>query len=314
MDSNRNPISMPPEEDLTEVEQPTSLLVAQFFLFPLIVIAFGIGIFLLFGYVTYDEKPPEAYLREIRQGSAGSPFDTRRWQAALELSKVLAADSEQLRRSGFSAELIEVYRNAQADDPRIRQFLAVSLGHLGDPAAVPALTQALGRGAEGDRESAGTEGLPDAEVEVQIWTLWALGAIGDPAAADSVAPLAVHSDPAVRKMAVYVLGTLKDPSTIHDLQVALNDPSTDVRWNAAMALAQMHDSAGVKILLQLTDREYLAQFVEISEEERAKIIVNAVRSLGLLKLEEARSQLASLSQSDPSLSVRDAALEALGTY
>ena len=61
MDSNENPISVPPEEDLpdlTEVKKPTSLLVAQFFLFPLIVIAFGVGIFVLFGYMAYEEDPP----------------------------------------------------------------------------------------------------------------------------------------------------------------------------------------------------------------------------------------------------------------
>ena len=298
MDSNGNPISMPPPDDLTEVEKPTSLLIAQFFLFPLIVIAFGIGIFVLFGYVTFDQKAPEAYLREISQGSAGSPFDTRRWQAALDLSKVIAADSGELRSSGFGDELLRVYSNAGSDDPRIRQFLAISLGHLGDPAAVPALI----------------EGLSDTTIETQIWTLWALGAIGDPSAAPSVVTMIGSNDSGVRKIAVYILGTLKDPSTIGDLQVALNDPTADVRWNAAIALAQMNDDAGAAVLLELTDRIYLSQFVDISGEERDNVMVNAVKSLSRLKLEDARGHLASLSQTDPSLSVRDAALEALETY
>ena len=298
MDSKGNPISMPPQDDLTEVEKPTSLLIAQFFLFPLIVIGFGIGIFVLFGFLAYDQQDPEAYLQEIRQGSAGSPFDTRRWQAALELSRVIAADNGELRSSGFGLELLEVYRNAKTDDPRIRQFLAVSLGHLGDPAAVPALI----------------EGLSDPAVETQIWTLWSLGSIGDRSAAQSVVPMTQNSDAGVRKMAVYILGTLEDPTTIRDLQVALNDPAADVRWNAAMALAQMKDAAGAEILLELTDRSYLLQFGEISAAERDNVIVNAVKSLGMLKLEGARGHLASLSQSDPSLTVRDAALEALETY
>jgi HEAT repeat protein len=298
MDSNGNPISMPPPDDLTEVEKPTSLLIAQFFLFPLIVIAFGIGIFLLFGYVTFDQKAPEAYLREISQGSGGSPFDTRRWQAALDLSKVIAADSGELRSSGFGDELLRVYSNADSDDPRIRQFLAISLGHLGDPAAVPALI----------------EGLSDTTIETQIWTLWALGAIGDPSAAPSVVTMIGSNDSGVRKIAAYILGTLKDPSTIGDLQVALNDPTADVRWNAAIALAQMNDDAGAAVLLELTDRIYLSQFVDISGEERDNVMVNAVKSLSRLKLEDARGHLASLSQTDPSLSVRDAALEALETY
>jgi HEAT repeat protein len=115
-------------------------------------------------------------------------------------------------------------------------------------------------------------------------------------------------------MAVYVLGTLKNPEAIRVLQVALNDIAADVRWNAAMALAQMGDASGADVLLQLTDRSYLAGFQAISEEERNNVIVNAVRSLSMLKLEHAREQLAMLSEHDPSLTVRDAAIEALRTY
>ena len=151
MDSDGNPISMPPQEDLTGIQKPTSLLIAQFFLFPLIIIAFGIGIFLLFGYITYDQKSPQAYLNEIRQAAA-SPFDTRRWQAALELSRVIAADKEKLQESGFVAALLDVYGNAHSDDPQIRQFLAISLGHLGDPAAVPALVEGLSDEAVGNAD------------------------------------------------------------------------------------------------------------------------------------------------------------------
>ena len=298
MESNGNPISMPPQEDLTEVRQPTSLLIAQFFLFPLIIIAFGVGVFLLFGYITYDQKSPQAYLTEIRQNAGYSPFDTRRWQAALELSKVIAAQKEELRATNFGAELISVYENTNTDDSRIRQFLAMGLGHLGDPAAVPALAQ----------------GLADTDTETQIYTLWALGTIGDKEAAPAVIAKLRSEDSGVRIMAAHVLGALKDPVAIHDLQVALNDTAAAVRWNSAMALALMNDAAGADLLIELTDRDYLAQFSEMSEEDKNNAIVNAVKCLGLLKLEGARDKIVLLSESDPSLLVRDAALEALNTY
>ena len=298
MESDGNPISMPPQEDLTEVQQPTSLLIAQFFLFPLIIIAFGVGVFLLFGYITYDQKSPQAYLTEIRQNAGYSPFDTRRWQAALELSKVIAAQKEELRATNFGAELISVYENAKTDDAQIRRFLAMGLGHLGDPAAVPSLA----------------EGLADTDTETQIWTLWALGTIGDKEAAPAVIAKLRSEDSGVRIMAAHVLGALKDPVAIHDLRVALNDTAAAVRWNSAMALALMNDAAGADLLIELTDRDYLAQFSEMSEEDKNNAIVNAVKCLSLLKLEGVRDKIAVLSESDPSLLVRDAALEALNTY
>src|SRR5690554_5922728 len=70
-------VNLPPDDDLTEMRQPASLLVAQFFLFPLIIIAICAGIFLFFGYLSYETRTPEQYLGEIRSGS-----ETQRWQAA----------------------------------------------------------------------------------------------------------------------------------------------------------------------------------------------------------------------------------------
>jgi hypothetical protein len=308
MSSKDNPIAVPPQEDLTEVKKPTSLLVAQFFLFPLIIIAFGVGIFVLFGVVAYEEKSPEAYLTQIRNGRGSSVFDRRMWQAATELTNVIAVRADELRDTPFASELLDVYVEARPnslEDPadlvealRLRRFLALSLGHLGNPEAVGALS----------------EGLDDQDSETQLWTLWSLGEIADPMAAEAVANKIGSSDAAVRKMAVYVLGVLKNPIVIDDLQIALNDPAPDVRWNAAMSLAQLGDASGSELLMRLTSRDFLAQYDLMSDEDRENVITNAVQCLGLLKLDGARDHLVSLSEDDPSLKVRDAALAALEFY
>ena len=81
-----------------------------------------------------------------------------------------------------------------------------------------------------------------------------------------------------------------------------------------MALAQLNDAAGADLLIQLIDREYLGQFLDMSLAEKDNAIVNAMKCLSILKLEGARDEITSLSQSDPSLVVRNAALEALNTY
>src|SRR4051812_8625898 len=86
-----------PMEDLVEERKPASLLIAQFFLFPLVIIAICVGIFLLFGYLTYDQRSPEEYLAQIQAG--GGFRDERRWQAAYELSNVVSKQKAQLRDS-----------------------------------------------------------------------------------------------------------------------------------------------------------------------------------------------------------------------
>src|SRR5436190_9167412 len=99
METKTSSVPVPPIDDLVEVRKPTSLLVAQFFLFPLIIIGICIGIFLLFGYVTYEQRSPEDYLRAIHQG--GGINDEVRWQAAFELSNIVSSQKAKLRGSDF---------------------------------------------------------------------------------------------------------------------------------------------------------------------------------------------------------------------
>src|SRR5215467_8223335 len=210
METKSNSVSIPVPDELLEVKKPTSLLIAQFFLFPLIIIAICIGIFLLFGYLTYEQRTPAEYLSLIRTGSG-----TQRWQAAYELSNMISRDRQKVAGTDFSRDVIGVYRNSRDDDPRVRQFLAVTMGQLGDKRAVPALL----------------DGLNDSQTENQISALLALGLIGDNAAVQGILKQLQSQEPAVRKMAAYVLGAIKDPNSIHDLQIAMNDPSEQVRWH-----------------------------------------------------------------------------------
>jgi hypothetical protein len=284
--------SIPPPEDLLEVKKPTSLLIAQFFLFPLIIIAICVGIFLLFGYITYEQRTPREYLSEIRTGS-----DSRRWQAAFELSNVISSD-DSVRRSDFVTDVIEVYKDSSGEDPRVQRFLALTMGRLGDKRAVPTLI----------------EGLNNPDPENQIYTLWALGSIGDNSAVPNVLKQLQHQDAAVRKVAAYVLGALKDPGSIRDLQIALNDVNNEVRWNAAMSLALLHDPSGAGLLLNLLDHDYIDRLEGFTAEQKTELMVNAVKCLAVLMHEPAREKIVALSQGDPNLSVREASIDALKKF
>jgi HEAT repeat protein len=293
METKTTSVPLPDADDLLEVKKPTSLLIAQFFLFPLIIIAICIGIFLLFGYLTYEQKSPQEYLNDVRTGSELCC----RWQSAYELSNVISSQKEKIRNTNFVDDLIKVYQGSQGD-PRVRRYLALTMGHLGDPRAVPVLI----------------EGLNDTDTENQMNNLLALGTIGDKAATPAVVERLRSTEPAVRKMSAFVLSALKDPAAARDLQIALNDPSDDVRWYAAIALAQINDPAGADVLMKLSDRSYVDGLNDYTAEQKRQLLINAVKCLGILKFEPAKDRILALSRTDSDPAVRDASLEALKKF
>jgi HEAT repeat protein len=294
METKSTSVPIRAQDELIEEKRPTSLLIAQFFLFPLIIIAICVGIFLLFGYLTYEQKTPQEYLSEVRTGSELCC----RWQSAYELSNIISSRKERLRDTDFVNDLIKVYQTSRNADPRVRRYLALTMGHLGDPRAVPALI----------------EGLSDTDSENQMNNLLALGTIADKSATPAVVQQLSSSNPAVRKMAAFVLSAIKDPAASHDLKIALNDTNDEVRWYAAIALAQINDSAGTDVLMKLIDHAYVDQLQGFAPDQKSQLMINAVRCLGLLKFEPAKDRILALSQTDSDLAVRDASLEALKNY
>jgi HEAT repeat protein len=142
----------------------------------------------------------------------------------------------------------------------------------------------------------------------------ALGTIGDKSATAAVVERLHSSQPAIRKMSAFVLTALKDPAAARDLNIALNDSSDEVRWYAAIALAQINDASGADVLMRLIDRSYIEQLQDFTPEQKSQLVVNAVKCLGILKFVSAKDKILALSQMDPDLAVRDASLEALKKY
>jgi HEAT repeat protein len=294
METKTPSVSIPSADDLVEIKRPTSLLIAQFFLFPLIIIAICVGIFLLFGYLTYEQKSPQEYLNDVRTGSELCC----RWQSAYELSNIISSQKEKIRNTDFVNDLVKVYQISRDGDPRVRRYLALTMGHLGDPRAVPALI----------------EGLNDNDSENQMNNLLALGTIGDKSATPAIIQHLTNNNPAVRKMSAFVLSAIKDPAAARDLEIALNDTNDEVRWYAAIALAQIGNASGANVLMKLIDHSYLDQLQGFTLEQKSQLVINAVKCLGLLKFEPAKDRILALSQTDSDLAVRDASLEALKNY
>lgn len=262
----------------------------QFFLVPAVVVAVSVLVFFFFAWLVSDEKTGVDYLREIRVGSAN-----RRWQAAFELSKIITMDREKRRMEGLVPEMIAAFEGASGDDPRVRHYLALSLGHLGDRSAAPALIAAL----------------DDPDSTTRLYAIWALGNLGDARAVEPLLGKFGDDDPGVRKMAVYAAGTLGDERAVPKLQVALADPDRDVSWNAAVALAQLGDASGESHLLRMLDREYLDGLTDIDEARKLLAMQSAIQASALVESEVLNSRLREIAASDPNVGIRKAAMEAL---
>lgn len=258
-------------------------------LFPLGVVAIAVGIFFLFGKLASDEQTVPDYLNEVQSGGR-----RERWQAAYQLSQLINA-GEAKKYPNLTSDVIRVYESAKNDDPRIRQYLSMVLGNLGDRRATPLLVDALS----------------DRAPETRIYAALALGRLGDPAAVPPLLQVFSTDERDVRKAAAYALGETRDPRALPALTAALSDPIADVRYNAAIAVARYGDPRAIGVIREMLDRSRLDRVPGMRPEQKDATMLAAIPALEKIAPEEAKAILTPLAQKDPSLQVRSAATEAL---
>ncbi|MDQ3283980.1 MAG: HEAT repeat domain-containing protein [Acidobacteriota bacterium] len=269
-------------------ESPKTILF-QFVIFPLGIVAVAVGIFFLFGRLASDEQGIPDYLNEVKSGGR-----RERWQAAYQLSQLINA-GEAKKYPNLVNDVERVYEDAKNDDPRIRQYLSMVLGNLGDRRATPLLVDALS----------------DRSPDTRIYAALALGRLRDPAAVPPLLNAFSTDERDVRKAAAYALGEIRDPRALPPLVGALEDPIADVRYNAAIAVSRFGDTRALGVLREMLDRSRLDRVPGMRPDQKESTILAAIPALVQLSPSDAQKILPPLAAHDPSLQVQSAAKEAL---
>jgi HEAT repeats len=275
-------------------------IAVQFFLIPLLVVGATVLVYLGFRSLLGEDRSTEEYLTDIRSGGSN-----RRWPAAYELSRLMS-DPEFVKREEavLAPELTKAFAESKNEDPRVRQYLALTLGRLTPP--LPADTKQLL-----------VDALNDADSQTRISAIWALGSTGETSVSADIERQYQSEDPGVRKMAVYALGSMPVDTGNETLVKALEDPEADVQWNAAIALARHGRHEGVPVLRRMLDRAYVERNVTRQPQARdevdpvGEVIISGLRAIAALKEAALSEQVKALSTDDQSLKVRQAAIETL---
>ena len=282
------PEVLPDEEVAEEAGSGALRSFLGLFVVPLLVVILCVAVFIGFGWIAYDKQSTADYVNDLQ-----SWWKPRRVQAAYELSKILVADPRALdEEPGAKQEVRRLF--LEAKEPEMRQYLALVLGRTRDREAVPPLLAAL----------------QDPDDKTRIYVLWALGTLGDRRARGALETALADPDAGLRKTAAFALGELGDRAAVPRLAAALDDAAADVRWNAALALARLGSDAGLPVLETMVDRRLLAQVPDITREQQDEAVISAIQALAVVGGARYRGTFDRLAEDDPSLKVRQAAIEA----
>jgi len=104
------------------------VVIHSFFVVPFIIAIFGVLIFLMLRILTIEPRTAQDYLHDVKIGG-----NTKRWQGAFELSKILANPGMVPREERFVNDLISTFEYSEKErDDRIRIYLALAMGRTKD--------------------------------------------------------------------------------------------------------------------------------------------------------------------------------------
>jgi HEAT repeat protein len=277
---------------LPPVEPPSAGFILQLFVIPALIVLMIVVVWLAFNWLVRTASRPEDVVKGLEHGPS-----VARWQRANELADMLRDDRyAEFKRNRESAQVLSrtLDREIQAagmseNEIAFRMYLAEALGKFevqdGMDVLLKAATTSRGPSEQIVRESAlraiaqRAYNLPRLKEPEQIEDL---------NVESTLLQVAGDEEPRLRRAAVFAMGQLGTPSILERLEVMLDDPDGETRYNAAVALAHRGNAKSVETLAEMLDLDEHAAEVRKAEGKN----VAAVRGLYVHAAVEAALALA----------------------
>lgn len=235
-------------------KSPAASHMLWFFLLP----AFG-----FLGWATYQlitgmgNKVPESSLVEKARAIEKGRSDGDRWKAAYALAEELLKKSkegayknlpEEEKKEIIAAlqDLVDRY----SEDLRLKKYLILTTGRLGDKAALPLLKK----------------GLTDSDEDLRFYSAWGyletLSANKDLIKEEDKVEIRSwlkKEDASLKKIAASFL-VQHDTESLPQILLLLKDQDKEVRWNTGVALASVGKAEGKDVLQEIFDLQNLRDF------------------------------------------------------
>jgi hypothetical protein len=292
MSEPSRPSGYSPDDALPPVEPPSAGFIVQLFVVPGVIVVVVVMIWLMFNWLAQKGSDRDALVRDLSRNNAA------RWQAAFTLAQDLKAERNaknptlttdpELAKKLATILHDEIKAGSLEENPlELRIYLSRALGEFRVPDALPTLIEAA------------TTVRDEKEQDVRRAALEGIALLADhtgptndafaknPKLEEVLLEAAGDTDVADRNVAAVALGIIGTPPMIEKLKFMLGDAYPDVRYNAAVRLAQRGDEAAVPVLVEMLDPQQQAG-VEVEKEEkmqpfkRALITINALRAAGQL--------------------------------
>ena len=246
---------------LPEVEAPSAGFILQLFVVPALIVIVVFLIWLLFSWLVHrTTMNPEELIQGLQSSSVA------RWQRASELADLLRNERyAEIRQNPAAAAKLAAILDRELDAAEssggtneeavmLRFFLCRALGEFcvteGFDVLIKAATTDRGPDDQFVRRGA------IQAIAVRVFNLSQLDppqGVSGSELESALQSLAGDDDDLIRSETAYALGRIGTPASLTQLESMVDDPHTDTRYNAAVALAEHGNSQAVDTLAEMLD-------------------------------------------------------------